>query len=145
MTERMKRLALVAIGLAATTARAEKLVIKLGSPGGLAGWERADAGESTVQDGELVSSGFASWSRPVPLDVARGWVIEARFAIQADAPNGGARVSSSDGRQSVSFSRRTGDTVSLEGQTTIVVDDHEPHTYRLEVAGGRHRLLIDGV
>ena len=70
--------------------------------------------------------------------------FEARFAADLDAPSGGTTVIASDGRQAAGFARRVGNTITLDGESTTIVDDDLPHTYRLEVHGGHHRLLRDG-
>jgi hypothetical protein len=138
----MKRTAIV-LAFVAVNARADTIIVKLGSPNGLSGWTRTGA-EPEVDHGELRSASLTTWSRAVPFDATRGWVIEARFSAELDAPSGGTAVIGSDGRQSASFTRQIGNTVTLDGDSTTIVDDDRPHTYRLEVLGGHHRLLIDG-
>jgi hypothetical protein len=133
------------LALVTASARADTIVVKLDSPSGLAGWMRSGgAGTLEHKSGELRSADLSTWSRPVPLDAARGWAIEARFSADLDASSGGTTVVASDGRQTVSFARRVGNTITLDGQNETIVDDDLPHTYRLEVHGGHHRLLRDG-
>jgi hypothetical protein len=133
------------LALLATSARADTIVVKLGGRTGAVGWKRSGSTEALeLKAGELRSAGLSTWSRAVPLDATRGWAVEARFAAELDAPSGGTAVTASDGRQLVGFSRRVGNTITLDGEITTIVDDDLPHTYRLEVQGGHHRLLIDG-
>jgi hypothetical protein len=133
------------LAVVTASARADTIVVKLGSPNGLSGWTRSGSTAALERkNGELRSAGLTTWSHPGPLDAAQGRAIEARFAADLDAPSGGTTVIASDGRQTASFARRVGNTITLDGQDTTIVDDDLPHTYRLEVHGGHHRPLRDG-
>ncbi len=90
--------------------------------------------------GELGETKGGSHAIEVPLD-ARGWVVEARFAVAATAR---VDIEIVDDRLTARF-MRLGNVAILDGESYELPESPTGmHVYRIEAAAGRRLLLVDG-
>ena len=135
----MRGLVVVVAGLLAHgRASADVVTAAFGAGHGLEGW-KSDATGFEIAGSELHQHLPGRFSRALPLD-ARGWAVEARVA----ADDGGAiEIVVADDRLTTRFTR-TSNQAMLDGEPFELVVPAGVHTYRIEAAGGRRLLLVDG-
>lgn len=136
--------AAVAIAGGPTTGRAEVIDLELTSVSAPPAWQQTQGPTAKIAftDGVLVTDGSIGWRRELPLSASKGWTVAVTLAVDTTA-GGYAHLVASDGQQTITLQWMNGAAWDAE-----VGDPHQlgagQHTIRVEVHGGRKRLLIDG-
>ena len=107
----------------------------------LQGWRETGGGTSRVSKG-LELAGGAGVQRDAKLPET-GWAVEVEVATVTTATSHGFAFAGDDGRQDVLVYVKH-DAVVLDTLRVPLADPAKPHVIRLEVHGGRHRVLVDG-
>ena len=135
----MKGIVVAAVVLAGHAAAADVTTLVFGEGHALEGWKAEPAAGFAVTGGELVQTQVGHLGRDLPLD-ARGWAVEARFALGDSAA---VEIVVVDDRLTTRFTRGGG-MVTLDGESFEVPAAAGIHTYRIEASTGRRLLLVDG-
>ena len=134
----------LALVTALTEARAEEYELEVTSATAPVHWvqQQEPTAKLVFADGVLTTDGVVSWRRELPLAAATGWTVE--IALSAELAAGGAiQLVASDDRQAFTIQWDRGGIGDNDAGKRRALDA-TPHTIRLEVHGGRRRILIDG-